>query len=82
MNKKIYEIPNPFWLADKFIFSEVNGNLCYIKVNHVDKIEEVGKDFVKRFHYTQFNEILNMKTCREASKKHEKMFNMFNWAEL
>ena len=46
---KIYEIANPYWLSDTFVFSKKRMNgmelVCYIKVNHDDKIEEIGCDF-------------------------------------
>ena len=43
---RIFEIPNPLWLSDTFIFSEIkNIGSCYIKVNYRNKIEEIGIDF-------------------------------------
>ena len=48
---KIYQLRNPFWLADFYVFSETEVDLClydkgtvtaypYIKVNPRNKIEE------------------------------------------
>ena len=37
---EIYEIENPFWLSDIFIFEYIEKvGYCYVKVNYQDKIE-------------------------------------------
>lgn len=37
---KIYEIHNPLFLSDIFVFGEIEGiGKCYIKVNYHNKIE-------------------------------------------
>ncbi len=52
---KIYQIRNPFWLADFYVFSKIEVDLTlyekggvtsypYIKVNPRNKIEETGSD--------------------------------------
>ena len=42
---KIYEIHNPLFLSDIFVFGEIESiGMCYIKVNHHNKIEEIGID--------------------------------------
>lgn len=56
---KIYQIRNPFWLADTFLFSKIEidftnydkGSVTsypYIKVNPRNKIEEIGSDIRTR----------------------------------
>lgn len=82
MKLEIYEIRNPIWLADTFVFGKVDDKICFIKVNYRDKIEELGKDFVERFHNVPFEEIKELEGCKDASVKHRRMFNMFNWREL
>lgn len=48
---EIYEIENPFWLSDIFIFEYIDKvGYCYVKVNYQDKIEEIGINISKRMH--------------------------------
>lgn len=73
---RIFEIPNPFWLSDTFIFSEIEDiGFCYIKVNYRNKIEEIGIDFSGRFHHRAIEDIINDKNCIKASKPHRSIFN-------
>lgn len=73
---RMYEIPNPLWLSDTFIFDKVeNIGFCYVKVNCKNKIEEIGTDFSSRFHHKPIEDIINSKDCREASKLHRSIFN-------
>lgn len=73
---RIFEIQNPLWLSDTFIFSEIKDiGFCYIKVNYRNKIEEIGIDFSGRFHHRAIEDIVNDKNCIEASKLHRSIFN-------
>ena len=58
-DEDIYEVENPFFPSDIFVFQQkhfkhrIFGNIdtiCFIKVNHANKIEEIGFDFSSRFH--------------------------------
>lgn len=57
-NEDIYEIENPYFLSDTFVFQKkhfkhfINGDIetvCFIKLNSQNKIEEIGFDFSSRF---------------------------------
>lgn len=58
-NEDIYEVENPFFLSDIFVFQKKHfrhyivgdiDTICFIKLNHANKIEEIGFDFSSRFH--------------------------------
>lgn len=89
----IYEVENPYWLSDSFIFCKKHfDNLivkcdieCYIKVNCIGQIEEIGTDFCSRFHATDFNAIIQRKDVHEASQLHKIIFATIGdefWASL
>lgn len=57
-NEEIYEIENPYFLSDTFVFQKkhfkhfIDGDIetvCFIKLNRDNKIEEIGFDFSSRF---------------------------------
>jgi hypothetical protein len=86
MMTKVYEVSNPYWLADTFIFSKKHFEtvfwgeidlICYIKVNLYNKIEEIGCDFEKRFRFDfeKYNNVLARKDVSEASRKHKMRFD-------
>lgn len=58
-NEDIYEVENPFFLSDIFVFQKKHfrhcivgdiDTICFIKLNYANKIEEIGFDFSSRFH--------------------------------
>ena len=59
--EKIYAVANPMWYADTFIFSYMKDFGCYVyvKVNHANKIEEIGINLEKRMHNTRFEDMGN-----------------------
>lgn len=84
--EEIYEVNNPRWLADTFVFSrkkykiftgEQLSLICYIKVNHYNKIEEIGSCFEERFQFKTENYplVLNREDVRVATSAHRKRFN-------
>lgn len=75
--KEIYEIPNPFWLSDIFIFMEHKKlkRTVYVKVNCHNKIEEIGLDIEKRMHYIPLEDIKTNKYCIPATKLHKSILN-------
>lgn len=79
---KIYEIANPYWLSDTFVFAKKRMNgmelVCYIKVNHDDKIEEIGCDFEGRFHNAKYDEVITREKCIEATQGHKMRFNVID----
>jgi len=58
-NEDIYEVENPCFLSDIFVFQKKHfrdcivgdiDTICFIKLNCANKIEEIGFDFSSRFH--------------------------------
>lgn len=71
--KKIYAVANPMWYADTFIFSYMEDFGCYVyvKVNHANKIEEIGINLEMRMHNTKFEDM----NKSEASRLQKSIFN-------
>ncbi len=83
MKLEIYEVDNPYWLSDTFVFAKKEYDstsygkielVCFIKVNCHNKIEEIGCNFEDRFHNTDYKTILEYKHTKEASIKHRRRF--------
>lgn len=73
----IYEIDNPCFLADTFVFTKVidrdyrlYGETIFVKVNSSNKIEEIGRCIEERilFGSIEYEELI--KRAMLASKKH------------
>lgn len=81
---EIYEIENPFWLSDIFIFEYIDKvGYCYVKVNYQDKIEEIGINISKRMHNQSIANILLK--AKKATNNHKSIFSMFGgqyWLSL
>lgn len=73
----IFEIRNPCWYADIFIF---NTERKYISVNCRNKIESIGTDIEERFEHTfgTFDNILKHSSCKIATKRHKRMLKMID----
>lgn len=81
--KKIYAVANPMWYADTFIFSyfEYLGCYVYVKINHNNKIEEIGIDIEVRMHNTRVEDMKK----REATRLQKSIFNRIGheyWCKL
>ncbi len=73
-DENIYEVDNPLFYSDVFVFQKkhfnnsIYGNIdtvCFIKLNHWNKIEEIGFDFSLRFHLEKD------KTYKKATPLHK-----------
>ena len=71
--KKIYAVANPMWYADTFIFSYLKelGCYVYVKINHRNKIEEIGIDIEVRMHNTRVEDMKK----KEATRLQKSIFN-------
>ena len=86
-DEEIWEIDNPYFLSDVFVFCKKHLNVftigevdmvCFIKVNHSNQIEEIGTDFEKRFHSNDINDILKRDDIRYANDLHKIMFSIIS----
>lgn len=83
-NLEIYEVKNPFFLADTFVFCQKHYDnvflkgecdfILYIKVNNSNEIEEIGNDFSRRFHFDDYEELLKRKDVHKAEPIHKLLF--------
>lgn len=91
---EIYEVKNPCWLSDTFVFCKRHYNdvflvgeldlVCYIKVNAHNQIEEIGCDFERRFSQ-DFNAILKRDDVKRSTNLHAIMFTLIGdeyWLKL
>lgn len=83
----IYEIDNPYFLADTFVFGEIFFKnkiyYCYVKVNCWNKIEEIGTDIEERLFGICIDKIIEK--SMEATKLHKSIFRRFDqeyWYKL
>ena len=81
--KKIYAVANPMWYADTFIFSyfEDIGSYVYVKINHNNKIEEIGINIEERMHNTRIEDMKK----EEATRLQKSIFNRIDgeyWCKL
>lgn len=81
--KKIYAVANPMWYADTFIFSYLKDLGCYafVKINHNNKIEEIGIDIEVRMHNTRVEDMKK----KEATRLQKSIFNRIGgeyWCKL
>jgi len=91
---KIYEVCNPYWLSDTFVFCKKHYNdvflvgevdlVCYIKVNIHNQIEGIGIDFERRFRQ-DLNAILKRDDVKQSTNLHAIMFTLIGdeyWLKL
>jgi hypothetical protein len=91
---EIYEVENPCWLSDTFVFCKRHYNdvflvgeldlVCYIKVNAHNQIEEIGCDFEKRFGL-DLATILKRNDVKRSTNLHAIMFTLIGdeyWLKL
>lgn len=91
---EIYEVENPYWLSDTFVFCKRHYNdvflvgeldlVCYIKVNVHNQIEEIDCDFERRFGQ-DLNAILKRDDVKQSTNLHTIMFTLIGdeyWLKL
>ena len=73
---RTFAIKNPCWLADTFIFREHKKlGSVWVKINHNNKIEEIGYDFPSRFHCNNIKEVECNEHCKEATRLQQSILN-------
>lgn len=91
---KIYQLRNPFWLADTYVFSKMEFDLSlyekgkvttypYVKVNPRNKIEETGSDIRNVFPQYKIDSIIEKSSI--ANKSHSlvyKVIDMQYWGGI
>lgn len=85
---EIYEMKNPYFLADTFIFCKKHYDnvflvgecdlILYIKINNCLRIEEIGNDFANRFHFDNFDELIQRKDVQKAEPIHRLLFSLID----
>ena len=75
MRAKTYQVKNPLWLSDTFVFRETGIGTVYVKVNHRHKIEEIGVGIEKRLHGRTMDEIRKLYGFREATRLNRSILN-------
>lgn len=73
---KIYQVKNPFFLSDTFVFCKKEDSVLYIKVNYFNQIEEIGNDFSQRFHFSDYEALLQRKDVEPATALHKILFSV------
>lgn len=93
-DNEIYEVNNPYFLSDVFVFCKKHLNIflvgevdvvCFIKVNSHHQIEEMGTDFVSRFHDENIENIMKRKDTKKADVTHRMLFSLISdeyWCKL
>lgn len=86
-NYEIYEIKNPYCLSDTYVFCKKHYNnvflkgecdlIPYIKLNSAHQIEEAGSDFSKRFHFNDYDALLQRKDVKKADFLNKIIFSLF-----
>ena len=83
---KTYQVKNPLWLSDTFIFKEKEGiGTIYVKINCRNKIEEIGIDIEKRLHNCQFDKIRQLYGFGKATPLNQSILNRIGdeyWYQL
>ena len=77
----VYEIENPMFLADTFIFGEITFRnesfYCFVKVNCQNKIEEIGAEINMRlFGHLSIEKIIEK--SKVATILHKSIFKRFD----
>ena len=73
---KTYQVPNPLWLSDVFIFKEKKDiGTVYVKVNSQNRIEEIGIDIERRLHYLPMDKIFELWGFKEAKPLYRSILN-------
>lgn len=79
----IYAVANPMWLADTFVFFYMKdfGSYVYVKINHRNKIEEIGVNLEARMHNRRFEDM----DKKEATRLQKSIINRIDneyWYDL
>jgi hypothetical protein len=88
-----YQIPDPFWLSDKYIFKQYKFeedrpvSTIYVKINSINKIEEIGVDIASRMHMDNksFDELTKLKFVEKATRLQKSIINRIGseyWWEI
>ena len=86
VRNEIYEVKNPFWISDTFVFCKIHyenvflkgalDKICYIKLNSANQIEEIGADFENRFRFDDYESLLDRKDVIHATNLHKILFSV------
>ena len=89
--EEIYQRCNLAWYADTFIFKYLQIDdimtTVYVKINHKNKIEEIGTDVAGRMHCdrSSFEELKKLKYTEPATKLQKNIINRIGkeyWCSL
>lgn len=73
---KTYQVPNPLWLSDVFIFKKKKDiGTVYVKVNCQNRIEEIGIDIERRLHHLPMDKIFGLWGFKEAKPLYKSILN-------
>ena len=76
-----FQINNPLWFSDTFVFMkyDFDGHMStvYVKLNNMNKIEEIGIDIISRLHVKSMEDMMSIGPYTKATRLQYSIINRF-----